>query len=51
MLINSDVLAFNGALGFLPGIGLLTRLVTRLGEWIVRLPGMERNGPVAGAMP
>lgn len=48
--MNSDVLVFNRALGFLLGIGLLTRLATRLDEWVVRLLGMERNGLIVVGM-
>ena len=57
--MNSDVLVFNRALRFLPGIRLLTRLATRMDDWTTRLPGMERNGlivvgaaekPAVGAM-
>lgn len=44
LLMNSDVLVFNRALRFLPGIKLLTRLATRMDDWTVRLPGMGRNG-------
>ena len=60
LLMNSDVLVFNRALRFLPGIKLLTRLATRMDDWTVRLPGMERNGlivvgtaekPAGGTMP
>ena len=59
LLMNSDVLVFNRALRFLPGIRLLTRLASRMDDWTVRLPGMERNGlivvgtaekPAVGAM-
>lgn len=60
LLMNSDVLVFNRLLRFLPGIRLLTRYATMLDDWMVRLPGMRKNGlivvgmaekPVKGAVP
>ncbi|MDO8347225.1 MAG: class I SAM-dependent methyltransferase [Rugosibacter sp.] len=50
LLMNSDVLFFNRALRFLPGIKTLTRLATRIDEWTTRLPGMERNGLIVTGM-
>ncbi len=44
LFMNSDVLVFNRALRFLPGIKLLTRFATRMDDWTVRLPGMGRSG-------
>ena len=44
LLMNSDVLVFNRALRFIPGIKLLARLAIRMDDWMVRLPGMGRNG-------
>ena len=44
LFMNSDVLVFNRALKFLPGIRWLTKLATKIDDWTVRLPGMQRNG-------
>lgn len=50
LLMNSDVLVFNRALRFLPGIRGFTRLATRMDDWTVRLPGMGRNGLIVVGM-
>lgn len=43
-LMNSDVLVFNRIFRFIPGITLLTQLAAKMDDFIVRLPGMQRNG-------
>ena len=44
LLMNSDVLVFNRALRFVPGIRALTRWAARVDDWTTRLPGMAGNG-------
>jgi ubiquinone/menaquinone biosynthesis C-methylase UbiE len=43
-LMNSDVLIFNRAFRFVPGIRGLTRLMTRVDRMTLALPGMSRAG-------
>ncbi len=43
-LMNSDVLVFNRAFRFIPGITLLSRFAAKIDDFMVRLPGMGRNG-------
>ena len=44
LLMNSDVLVFNRAFQYLPGIRTLTAWMTRLDDWMVRLPGLHNAG-------
>jgi ubiquinone/menaquinone biosynthesis C-methylase UbiE len=44
LLLNSDVLVFNRAFRFLPGIRALTRAMVRLDDWTVRLPSLRHAG-------
>jgi ubiquinone/menaquinone biosynthesis C-methylase UbiE len=44
LLMNSDVLVFNRALRFVPGIRKLARWMTRVDDLILRLPGMSGSG-------
>jgi ubiquinone/menaquinone biosynthesis C-methylase UbiE len=44
VLLNSDVLVFNRAFRFLPGIRALTRMMARLDDWTVRLPPLRHAG-------
>jgi ubiquinone/menaquinone biosynthesis C-methylase UbiE len=44
LLMNSDVLIFNRAFRFLPGIRGITRAAARMDEWITGLPGMKNSG-------
>jgi ubiquinone/menaquinone biosynthesis C-methylase UbiE len=43
-LMNSDVLVFNRLFRFLPGIRPLTRLMTRVDDASLRLPGLRNAG-------
>ncbi len=43
-LMNSDVLVFNRLFRFIPGISALTRLAAKMDDFMVRFPGMRRNG-------
>lgn len=42
--MNSDVLVFNRLFRYLPGIRALTRLVTKVDDLTVKLPGLKRAG-------
>lgn len=44
LFMNSDVLVFNRAFRYIPGIRALTRWSARLDDLIVRLPGFRRAG-------
>lgn len=44
LLLNSDVLVFNRAFRFLPGIRGLTRAMAKLDDWTVRLPPLRHAG-------
>ncbi|MBV8736492.1 MAG: class I SAM-dependent methyltransferase [Alphaproteobacteria bacterium] len=44
LLMNSDVLVFNRAFRFLPGIRTLVKLAAGFDEWFVHLPHMNRAG-------
>ena len=44
LLMNSDVLIFNRAFRFIPGIRRLTRLAAKFDEWILSWPFMRRVG-------
>jgi SAM-dependent methyltransferase len=44
LFMNSDVLFFNRAFRFLPGIRAITRTAARLDEAVLALPGMHRAG-------
>ena len=44
LLMNSDVLIFNRAFRFLPGIRRLTRLAAAFDEWVLHWPLMQRAG-------
>lgn len=44
LLMNSDVLVFNRALRFLPGIRTLTRWMAKLDDWTTSLPGLRGAG-------
>ncbi len=44
LFMNSDVLVFNRAFKYVPGIRGITRAFTRLDELTLRLPGMARAG-------
>ena len=44
LLLNSDVLIFNRAFRFLPGIRRLTRAMAKFDDWTVRLPSLQRAG-------
>jgi ubiquinone/menaquinone biosynthesis C-methylase UbiE len=43
-LMNSDVLVFNRIFRFIPGVAMLTRFAAKWDDFMVRLPGMRRNG-------
>jgi hypothetical protein len=42
--MNSDVLIFNRAFRFLPGIRRLTRFAAAFDEWVLHWPLMQRAG-------
>lgn len=44
LFMNSDVLVFNRAFKYIPGIRGITRAFARLDEWTLQLPGMARAG-------
>lgn len=44
LLMNSDVLIFNRAFRFVPGIRRLTRFAADVDEWVLRWPLMRRAG-------
>jgi len=44
LLLNSDVLVFNRAFRFLPGIRQLTRAMARFDDWTVSLPPLRHAG-------
>ena len=44
LFMNSDVLVFNRAFRYVPGIRAVTRLAARMDDWVVKLPGMQRAG-------
>jgi ubiquinone/menaquinone biosynthesis C-methylase UbiE len=44
ILLNSDVLIFNRAFRFLPGIRALTRIMARFDDWTVSLPPLRHAG-------
>ena len=44
IFMNSDVLVFNRAFRFVPGIRWITRLTALLDEAILRLPGFRSAG-------
>lgn len=44
IFMNSDVLIFNRAFRFIPGIRFITRAATRFDEWMLRIPGLTRAG-------
>jgi hypothetical protein len=42
--MNSDVLIFNRAFRFIPGIRSITRAAVRLDDWTLRIPGLTHAG-------
>jgi len=44
LFMNSDVLVFNRAFRYIPGIRAITRLAARFDDLVVRLPGLRRAG-------
>jgi hypothetical protein len=44
LFMNSDVLIFNRLFRFVPGIRAVTRVATRLDDWVTALPGLGRTG-------
>ena len=44
LFMNSDVLVFNRAFRFIPGIRAITRAFVALDHWIAKLPGMRMQG-------
>jgi ubiquinone/menaquinone biosynthesis C-methylase UbiE len=44
LLMNSDILVFNRAFRYLPGIRALTRLACRLDDRTIQLPGLQNAG-------
>lgn len=44
LFMNSDVLVFNRAFRYIPGIRALTRFATKVDAWMLRLPGLGRAG-------
>lgn len=44
LLLNSDVLVFNKAFRFLPGIRALTRAMAKVDDWMVQLPFLRHAG-------
>ncbi|MGI0134147.1 MAG: class I SAM-dependent methyltransferase, partial [Candidatus Micrarchaeaceae archaeon] len=42
--MNSDVLIFNRAFRFIPGIRTITRAATRVDDLMLKLPGLGRAG-------
>lgn len=44
LFMNSDVLVFNRAFQYLPGIGALTRFATTVDAWTLRVPGLGGAG-------
>lgn len=44
LFMNSDVLVVNRLFRFIPGIRTVTRLSTRLDDWLLRLPGLHYSG-------
>lgn len=50
IFMNSDVLIFNRAFRFIPGIRSITRAAVRLDDWMLHIPGLTRAGlQVVGA--
>jgi ubiquinone/menaquinone biosynthesis C-methylase UbiE len=49
-LMNSDVLVFNSLFRYLPGIRFFTRVMTKLDDWTVRIPGLTRSGLIVIGM-
>ena len=50
IFMNSDVLYFNRAFRFIPGIRPITRDVAKFDSWCVKIPGLKRAGlQVVGA--
>lgn len=50
LLMNSDVLVFNRLFRYLPGIRPLTRLITKVDDWTVRIPGLGHAGLIVIGM-
>jgi ubiquinone/menaquinone biosynthesis C-methylase UbiE len=50
LLMNSDVLVFNRLFRFLPGIRLLTRMMTKVDDMTVRIPGLTGSGLIVIGM-
>jgi len=44
LLMNSDILVFNRAFRFIPGIRPLARWAARFDEWLLRCPGLRSAG-------
>lgn len=44
LFMNSDVLVFNRAFQYIPGIGAVTRFATELDGWMLKLPGLRGAG-------
>jgi SAM-dependent methyltransferase len=44
LFMNSDVLVFNRAFRFVPGIRGLTRSCVKLDDWFLNLPGLHQAG-------
>jgi hypothetical protein len=42
--MNSDVLVFNRAFRFVPGVRWVTRMATLFDEWALQLPGLQSAG-------
>jgi SAM-dependent methyltransferase len=47
LFMNSDVLIFNRAFQYLPGIRALTRAACRLDHWMAGRPGLRNSGLIA----
>jgi SAM-dependent methyltransferase len=47
LFMNSDILIFNRAFQFVPGIRAITRSACRLDDWLIRRNALKRSGLIA----